>query len=137
MLRPRHFIAFFSLLFAGSASAQTAFDSGYDCWIGNDAGLYTTHIIRCIADRDHLAGTSPDGEFMLDQIHSLLHQSAVGEVERIVQADPELLKSGQVRSVVLFSYPAEWSWQEALPQKLVNSAWCASTDDCRVSFFKR
>lgn len=137
MLRPRHLIAFLSLLFAGSASAQSVFISGYDCWVGNAGGLDTTHYIRCIADRDHLAGTSPDGELMLDRIHSLLHQYSVGEVEHIVQADPLLLRSGRVRSVVLFSYPAEWSWQEGLPQKLVGGAWCAAMDDCRVSMFRR
>lgn len=137
MLQPRHFLAFLSPLLAGSACAQTAFGSNYDCWIGNAGGPDTTHYIRCIADRDHLAGPGTDDEVMLDRIHALLHRSAVGEVERLIQSNPLLLRSGRVRSVALYSYPAEWSWMEGLPQKLVSSAWCAVTEDCRISMFRR
>ncbi len=137
MLRPLQPIVLLSLLLAGSASAQTAFDNGYDCWIGNAGGLDTTHYVRCIEDRDHLSGSTPDGEHMLDRIHSLLHLSAVAEVERLIQTNPLLRSSGKVRSVALYSYPAEWSWAEGMPQKLVSSAWCAATDICRISVFRR
>jgi hypothetical protein len=125
------------LLSNSSANAQTFFGSAYDCWIGNAGNLYTTHFIRCIADRDHLTGVGTDGELVLERIHALLHQAAIGEVERIVQSDPELIRQGKVRSVALYSYPAEWSWEDGLPQKLVNSAWCLATDDCRISMFRR
>lgn len=137
MRRARHLFAVLSPLLAGSVGAQTIFSSAYDCWVGNAGGLDTTHYIRCIADRDHLAGSNGDGELMLEQIHTLLHQAAVGDVERIVQGDPELHRSGRVRSVALYSYPSEWSWQDGMPQKLVSSAWCAVTDTCRISIFRR
>jgi hypothetical protein len=137
MLRPCHIIVFLAPILASGACAQTAFENGYDCWIGNTGGLDTTHYVRCIADRDHLSGSVSDGELMLDRIHSLLHLSAVGDVERLVQSNPDLRRSGRVRSVALYSYPAEWSWADGMPQKLVSSAWCALTDNCRISMFRR
>ena len=137
MRRLRLLSALVSLPLCSGALAQTAFVGGYDCWIGNSGGVDTTHYIRCIADSDDLTGPVPDGELVLDRIHSLLHRSAVDEVERIVRSDPLLLSSGRVRSVLLISYPAEWSWEEGLLHKLVSSAWCAATASCRISMFRR
>ena len=137
MFRLRQLIAVLALLLSSSASAQTSFGNAYDCWVGNAGNLYTTHFIRCIADRDQLTIVTADGELTLDRIHTLLHQSSIGEVEHIVQSDPDLIRHGKVRSVALYSYPAEWSWADRLPQKLVNSAWCMATDDCRISIFRR
>lgn len=135
---PWRSIAIFASLFAsGNVVAQASFSASYDCWVGNSGGLYTTHYVRCIADRDSLSGSVMAGDEVLDKIHGLLHRSAIGEVERIVQNDPDLIRNGSVRSVALYSYPAEWSWDENLPQKLVSSAWCPSEDLCNVNMFRR
>lgn len=135
--KPRLLLAILTLLLTRSVGAQTLSAAAYDCWIGNAGNLYTTHFVRCIVDRDPLGGTIPDDEITLDRIHFLLHQFAIGEVENLVQTNPDLLRSGRVRSVALYSYPAEWSWEAGLPQKLVDSAWCAMSDGCRISMFRR
>lgn len=111
-----------------------------DCWIGNAGNLTTTHFIRCIAERTPLEGgvqaVSSGVEAILDLIHQQLHNGQVAEADQTLRTNAALLRPGDYHSVVLYSYPAEWSWENSLPQKLAQSALCGGTS-CQTLFFRR
>ncbi len=119
---------------------QAVADSIYDCWVGNASGKYTTQFIRCIADRSSLGGggqVSEGGyEAILDLIHRQLHGGKVEEAESTLRANADRLRAGDYASVLLYSYPTEWSWKDALPQRLVQSALCRE-GNCTAIVFRK
>ena len=115
-------------------------NTNYDCWVGNAGANYTTHFIRCIVDRDdRTAGSADATEALLDQIHAQLHAGAVAEAEKTLRANADfgLIRNSNYWSIALYSYPAEWSWANGLPQMLVQSALCHNTLGCRSLFHRQ
>ncbi|HLA33375.1 MAG TPA: hypothetical protein VJ001_00755 [Rhodocyclaceae bacterium] len=48
-----------------------------------------------------------------------------------------MLREGAFWNIFLYSYPSEWSWAEALPEKLVEAALCPRGRTCRVAIFRQ
>lgn len=121
--------------------AQEVPGAGYDCWIGNAGAQHTTHFIRCIASTemgllDRQAGDG-EHEVVLELIRRYLRSGAIREAEATLRQQAHRLRSSDYASLLLYSYPAEWSWQEARPQMLVQSALCRDNWRCRVNFYRR
>jgi hypothetical protein len=68
----------------------------------------------------------------MDEIHCEIHWGDSGRAERIFRANPLLGMAGLVRSVRLYTYPYEWSWEEGNPHLLVRVNFCAQAMDCGV-----
>lgn len=124
---------------ASLALAQTleepAPDAGFDCWIGNSGGPYFIYYIRCIVDRDMVPAPSPDTRFdaVLEQLHRELHDGSSTSVEKMFQSNIGRIKeSGGVWNIPIYSYPAEWSWEEGRPERLVRAGLCPPDRNCSV-----
>lgn len=114
----------------------------YDCWIGNaDESKATTHFIRCITDRlpleEGLQLVENSQEAILEEIHSYLHDGHIDAADSLLRMKTPYLGTGDYANILLYSYPAEWSWQDFLPHKLVQSALCYDTGGCKARFFSR
>ena len=116
-----------------SSTLASADERSYDCWVGNVGGPQTTHVIRCIPDRN-ITGAQINSSFdsFTGVIHAQLHAGAIAETERLVKANPELLHDAGGVSILLYSYPTESSWDSYLPHSLVQSALCQTFLDCPV-----
>jgi hypothetical protein len=121
--------------------AHDADGLAFDCWVGNAGGKNTTHYLRCITDRD----LSPSGliqvaarfDSLVDEIHHQLHMGAAGAAEKVYRARAEATRNSGVWSILLYSYPSEWSWNEGLPERLVKNALCPGDPQCSVVIFRR
>ena len=129
---------FFTTLPAALMCASTfvfAESSAYDCWVGSVAGVQSMQLIRCIADRDDLqqvAQSTAPYDPLIDAVHSYLHAGSIPDAERLVKTNPTVFHEGGVVNIMLYAYPTEWSWENLLPQALVQSALCRLHLDCPV-----
>lgn len=119
-----------------ASHAQTpSGNAGLDCWIGNDGAPYFTHYIRCIADRDlpHPTLENPQGEALLETLHNQLHGISGAAAEKTLKTNVELVRETHaVWSIRIHSYPADWSWVEGMPERLVRSVLCPPNTACTV-----
>jgi hypothetical protein len=110
----------------------------FDCWIGNvGANTSTTHLLRCIPDLDNPAYVLDPvdaRDLILQQAHTLLHSGEAAAAESLVKTHAATL-GRSVASVLLYSYPSEWSWSEQRPQRLARAALCQEASTCGVYVF--
>ena len=96
--------------------------------------------IRCIAERspliDGIQKVSSSYDMILDLIHTQLQSGLVAEADATLRANAAQLRTGDYHSVLLYSYPTDTSWEQSLPQMLVESALCGSSE-CKTNFFRR
>lgn len=127
------------LLAAGSASGQTtvapSHGPDFECWVGKDGPPYYAHYIRCIVDRDD-ALAPQDGDrqgAMMDALHRELHNGTGAAVEKKFSENIESIKEvGGVWNIRIHSYPADWSWNDGMPERLVRSVLCPKDQVCSV-----
>ena len=121
---------------AGLAKAESAFN----CWISSPSSRTVLVFIRCIAERSPLADglqrVSSSYDKILDVIQTQLHSGQVAEADATLRANAAQLRSSDYHSVLLYSYPTDTSWEQSLPQMLVQSALCGG-GDCKTKLFRR
>ncbi|MCK9283614.1 MAG: hypothetical protein M0P39_04960 [Rhodocyclaceae bacterium] len=142
-MRQVYFIVCGLLGAVGMAFGQTAAmffpGPGFDCWIGSDGSPYYTHYIRCMADRDipHEPVTENRVESLMESLHQELHGGSGASTERLFKSNIELVKEGGgIWNIRIHSYPADWSWNERMPEQLVRSVLCPSDAACPVMIRK-
>lgn len=137
-------VGLFALLLAAATAFGQTIDTrstttGFDCWIGDNGSALQTRFIRCMVDRDlaHVEVSITRTEEAMQLLHQEFHGKSGAAAEKMFKANIDVIRmSPLVWSIRIFSYPADWSWQEGTPERLVRAVLCPGVGTCTVMIRK-